>query len=172
MKSEQDRTLIEVATRIIASFVSNNAVRAAELPGLIETVHLSLQDVSAPKPAPNPGPELKPAVPVKKSVTDDYIVCLEDGKRFKSLKRHLQQAFGMTPDEYRAKWNLPRTYPMVAPGYAVRRSELARAIGLGRKNQPGSSRAKPPEPPAPPPPPPPEAKRRRGRPRRELAPSP
>ena len=89
---------------------------------------------SAPRWRPNPSPSRKqPAVSVKKSVTDDYVICLEDGRKFKSLKRHLASAYGLTPEQYRAKWNLPKDYPMVAPSYASKRSELARRIGLGRK---------------------------------------
>jgi predicted transcriptional regulator len=111
--------------------VSNNPVRAAELPDLIKTIHASLTEVVEPKPAEVLAPVLTPAVPVKKSVTDDFIICLEDGKKFKSLRRHLATAFNMTPEDYRAKWGLPRDYPMVAPGYASKRSELAKATGLG-----------------------------------------
>ena len=123
--------MIEMTADIVSAFLSNNTVRAAELPELIATVYASLTGAAAPKPVEEPAAELKPAVSVKKSVTDDYIICLDDGKKFKSLKRHLQQAFGMTPDDYRAKWGLPRDYPMVAPGYAAKRSELAKASGLG-----------------------------------------
>ncbi|MBE7220655.1 MAG: MucR family transcriptional regulator [Caulobacteraceae bacterium] len=125
--------LIELATDIVAAYVAHNAVPAGEVPVLLRTVHASL-DALRSGPAPEPVSEVRqPAVPVRKSVTDDYIVCLEDGRKFKSLKRHLQSAFGMSPEQYRAKWNLPRDYPMVAPAYANKRSELARRIGLGRK---------------------------------------
>jgi predicted transcriptional regulator len=136
---EQNRDdLIMMAADIVSAFISNNAVRAAELPDLIQAVHAALQSIAEGKPDDAPPPALVPAVSIKKSVTDDYLVCLDDGKKFKSLKRHLS-ALGMTPDDYRAKWKLPRDYPMVAPGYASRRSELAKASGLGsnrRKAQP------------------------------------
>ena len=128
---QEPHRLIDMTADIVAAFVSNNPVRAAELPDLIKTIHASLNDVVEPKPVEAQAPTLTPAVPVKKSVTDDFIVCLEDGKKFKSLRRHLATAFGMTPDDYRAKWGLPRDYPMVAPGYASKRSELAKATGLG-----------------------------------------
>ncbi|WP_237476599.1 MucR family transcriptional regulator [Lichenibacterium dinghuense] len=125
--------MIELATDIVAAYVAHNAVPASDLPTLIKAVHDSLDRVQAgPVAEPVVEPQ-QPAVAIKKSVTDDYIVCLEDGRKFKSLKRHLQSAYGMSPEQYRAKWNLPRDYPMVAPAYANKRSELARRIGLGRK---------------------------------------
>ncbi len=122
--------VIALTADIVAAYVSKNPIRGAELPDLIATVHASLLGTSDPK-VEEPAPELKPAVPIKKSVTPDYIISLEDGRKFKSLRRHLQTAFGMTPDDYRAKWGLPPDYPMVAPGYAAKRSELAKATGLG-----------------------------------------
>ena len=120
-----------LAADIVAAYVSNNSVQAAELPALIQSVHASLMEaaaglVEAPADAPK-----EPAVPIKKSVTNDHIVCLEDGKKFKSLKRHLSTAFGLTPSAYRTKWGLPNDYPMVAPAYAAQRSALAKQIGLG-----------------------------------------
>lgn len=130
MKKLADHDIVELAGDIVSAFVSNNAVHASDLPQVIEIVHAALKTISEPKPEPAP-PVLTPAVPVKKSITEDYLICLEDGKRFKSLKRHLQQAFGLSPDEYRAKWGLPRDYPMVAPGYAAKRSQLAKESGLG-----------------------------------------
>lgn len=124
---------IQITADIVSAFVSNNAVRASELPSIIEAVHTSLLKASDLK-AEEPVSETKtPAVPVKKSITDEYIICLEDGKKFKSLKRHLSTAYNMSPDEYRAKWGLNRDYPMVAPAYASARSSLARQMGLGRK---------------------------------------
>ncbi len=154
---------IQITADIVASFVSNNAVRASELPSLIEAVHGTLCKVTEVK-APEPVAEAKPpAVPIKRSITDDYIVCLEDGKKFKSLKRHLSTAYHMTPEEYRAKWGLSRDYPMVAPAYASARSNLARQMGLGRKREDAVAAATAPAPvveaSAP------EAPRRRGRPR-------
>lgn len=116
---------------IVSAYVSNNAVPVNELPALIDRVNAALVSLSA---AAQPAEEQqKPAISVKKSVTSDYIICLEDGKKFKSLKRHLMTHHGMTPEEYREKWNLPRDYPMVAPAYAAARSTLAKEMGLGRK---------------------------------------
>ena len=130
MSEEQHTDLLGLTSDIVSAYVSNNTVRANELSDLINAVHQSLSTVGAPAPVAEPV-KLEPAVPIKKSVTDDYLVCLEDGKKFKSLKRHLQQAFGMSPEEYRAKWGLARDYPMVAPGYAAKRSQLAKESGLG-----------------------------------------
>jgi predicted transcriptional regulator len=124
---------IELAAEVVAAFVASNSVPRADLPALIETVHATLTRLSAGVEALPPQPEPRePAVAVRKSVTHDYLICLEDGKRFKSLKRHLA-ALGLTPEQYRTKWNLPHDYPMVAPGYAAVRSDLAKKIGLGRK---------------------------------------
>jgi predicted transcriptional regulator len=123
--------VLQITSDIVSAHVSNNPVPLGELPGLIQTVYSTLTGLSAP--APEPEIELKPAVNPKKSVTDEYIVCLEDGKKLKMLKRHLATAYDMSPGQYRAKWNLPHDYPMVAPAYAKKRQELARKIGLGRK---------------------------------------
>ena len=123
--------LLELTSDIVAAHVSNNPVPLGELPGLIETVFGTLSTLS--KPAAEPEVELKPAVPIKKSITNDYIICLEDGKQLKMLKRHLKTAYDMTPEDYRAKWKLPHDYPMVAPAYAKKRQQLAKKIGLGRK---------------------------------------
>lgn len=125
-------TLIELTADVVAAYVSNNPVPAGELPNLIADVHSALGRVGTgveQVPAEKP----KPAVNPKKSVHDDYIVCLEDGKKFKSLKRHLMTHYGLTPDQYREKWGLDATYPMVAPNYAAARSQLAKKMGLGRK---------------------------------------
>ena len=123
--------LLQITSDVVRAHVSNNPVPLGELPGLIQTVYSTLTGLSAP--APEPEVELKPAVNPKKSVTEEYIVCLEDGKKLKMLKRHLATAYDMSPEQYRAKWNLPHDYPMVAPAYAKKRQELARKIGLGRK---------------------------------------
>lgn len=123
--------LLALTSDIVSAHVSNNPVPLGELPGLIETVFGTLSALGSP--APEPQVELKPAVPIKKSVTDDYIVCLEDGKQLKMLKRHLKTAYDMTPEDYRAKWGLAHDYPMVAPNYAKKRQQLAKKIGLGRK---------------------------------------
>jgi len=125
---------VELAASIVSAYVGNNHVAVAELPSVIAAVFGALASLG--KDAPEPVKEavaLVPAVPVKKSITPDYIICLEDGKQFKSMKRHLATKFGLTPDEYRRKWSLPSDYPMVAAGYATKRSELALALGLGRK---------------------------------------
>lgn len=124
--------LIELTADVVSAYVSNNPVPAGELPALIGQVHAALKG-TAGGCAPEKPEALKPAVPIKKSVTADYIISLEDGKRFKSLKRHLATHYGLSPDEYRAKWGLPADYPMVAPNYAAARSALAKTMGLGRK---------------------------------------
>ena len=126
--------LVELTAEIVSAYVSKNALVAAELPSLIAHVHGALVAAAMKNGAPVQE-ERKPAVPVKKSVTDDYIICLEDGKRFKSLKRHLSTHYDLTPDTYRAKWGLPHDYPMVAPNYAAARSLLAKKIGLGRPSR-------------------------------------
>jgi len=123
---------IELATRIVASYVGANPLPAAELPQLIADVHSALMRCTQGSP-PAERDEPKPAVAVKKSVMPDYIVCLEDGKKFKSLKRHLRTHYNLTPEEYREKWGLPHDYPMVAPNYARARSELAKKSGLGTR---------------------------------------
>ncbi|MEQ1783850.1 MAG: MucR family transcriptional regulator [Hyphomonadaceae bacterium] len=122
--------LIELTSQIVAAYVAHNPVPVAELPRLIERVHATLSEIDG-APAAEPKSELKPAVPLRKSVTEDHIVCLEDGKKFKSLKRHLRTRYDMSPEDYREKWGLPADYPMVAPNYAKQRSELARKMGLG-----------------------------------------
>jgi predicted transcriptional regulator len=132
MTDNNDATLIEMTVEIVAAFVSGNALDAADLPSLITTVHGSLKSLGAAAAEPVAIKELIPAVPAKRSVFPDFIVCLEDGKRFKSLKRHLRSSYNMSPDEYRTKWGLPSDYPMVAPNYAAARSDLAKKIGLGR----------------------------------------
>lgn len=123
--------LLALTSDIVSAHVSNNPVPLGELPGLIETVFVTLSALG--RPAPEPKVELKPAVPIKKSITDDFIICLEDGKKLKMLKRHLKTAYDMTPEDYRAKWGLAHDYPMVAPNYAKKRQQLAKKIGLGRK---------------------------------------
>jgi predicted transcriptional regulator len=125
---------IELAADIVSAYVSNNSVAAADLPALIGDVHAALVRLGSGT-APAAADILKPAVPPKKSVTNDYIICLEDGKKFKSLKRHLRTQYNMTPDEYREKWGLPPDYPMVAPNYANARSELAKQMGLGQQRR-------------------------------------
>ena len=132
MHSDQPTTdHLALAADIVAAYVSNNSVPSGDVGALIQSVHASLLKVATgavetPAEAPK-----EPAVPIKKSITNDFIICLEDGKKFKSLKRHLATAYDLTPSAYRAKWGLPSDYPMVAPGYSATRSELAKAAGLG-----------------------------------------
>jgi len=126
--------LVELTVDIVSAYVSNNAVVRADLPDLIDQTFNALREAEAKETQPIQE-KLIPAVPIKKSVTPDYIICLEDGKQFKSLKRHLLNSFNLSPDEYRAKWGLPYNYPMVAPNYAAARSALAKKMGLGRKGK-------------------------------------
>lgn len=133
---ENRRDLVRMAADIAAAYVSANPVQAQDLPALIRTIYGALLDVSGEVSAsPEATPE--PAVAIKKSVTADYIICLEDGKKFKSLKRHLRTRYAMTPDEYRSKWGLAHDYPMVAPNYAKERSNLAKRMGLGQTRKGG-----------------------------------
>ncbi|MER9844838.1 MucR family transcriptional regulator [Mesorhizobium australicum] len=125
-------TLIELAADVVSAYVSNNPIPVGDLPALIGQVHAALRATAGGVSAQEPV-ALTPAVPIRKSVTPDYIISLEDGKKFKSLKRHLSTQYGLTPDGYRAKWGLPADYPMVAPNYAAARSSLAKTMGLGRK---------------------------------------
>ncbi|MBE1236795.1 MucR family transcriptional regulator [Phaeovibrio sulfidiphilus] len=125
------KDLIQCTAQIVASYVGNNTVAVSELPDLVVSVHRSLVALSSPPVEVEERPQ--PAVPIRKSVTPDYIICLEDGKKLKMLKRHLKTAYNMTPEEYRERWGLSPDYPMVAPNYAVRRSELAKKIGLGTR---------------------------------------
>ena len=125
-------SFIDLTADIVSAYLSNNPTPAAEIPSLISQVHAALTRVAAGRSEPAPEPA-RPAVPVKKSIHPDYLVCLEDGKRFKSLRRHLRTQYNMTPEQYRDKWNLPPDYPMVAPNYAVTRSQLAKKMGLGQQ---------------------------------------
>jgi len=128
--THEDR--LRMASRVVAAYVGHNPLPGQQLPDLIQSVYAALA-ASTGGPAPATVEPQKPAVPVKKSITPDYLVCLEDGKKLKMLKRHLRTTYGMTPEEYRAKWGLPADYPMVAPNYAAQRSQFAKKIGLGRK---------------------------------------
>lgn len=125
--------IIDLCTEIVSAYVSNNAVSMTDLPKLIVEVHNTLKDLSNGEEQVDSETK-KPAVAVKKSITPDYIICLEDGKKFKSLKRHIRTHYDLSPEEYREKWGLPADYPMVAPNYAAARSRLAREMGLGRKS--------------------------------------
>jgi predicted transcriptional regulator len=134
--SELNETFITLTADIVAAHVSNNSVAVSDLPVLIQNVHGALIGLGGVAPAPEV--KLEPAVSIRASIKPDYIVCLDDGKKLKMLKRHLMTHYGITPDEYRAKWGLPADYPMVAPNYAEQRRVLAKKIGLGRK--PGAKR--------------------------------
>jgi predicted transcriptional regulator len=127
-------TYIQLTAEIVSAYVSNNSVQAADLSSLIDQVHSALTRVSTGQSDIGSEP-LKPAVSVKKSITPEHVVCLEDGKKFKSLKRHLRTQYGMTPEQYRDKWGLPPDYPMVAPNYAAARSQLAKQMGLGQQRR-------------------------------------
>ena len=126
--------LVQLTAGIVSAYVSNNTVVASDLPGIIGDVHDALSKASQ-RIGTSEREELRPAVALKKSVTPDYIVCLEDGKKFKSLKRHLRTHYNLSPEEYREKWNLPHDYPMVAPNYARARSDLAKKMGLGTRRE-------------------------------------
>ena len=129
MDQKSDDEILKQVTEIVAAYVSKNEVAAADLPALIKSVHATLGGIGGAESGASFKP---PAVSVKKSVTPDYIICLEDGKKLKMLKRYLRARYGLTPDAYRAKWNLPADYPMTAPNYAARRSDFAKQIGLGK----------------------------------------
>lgn len=132
----KEQSSLELTSWIVTAYLSRNIVPAGDLPHLIRETFASLHGTSQPDRAEPTVEDLRPPVPVRKSVTADFIVCLEDGKQFKSQKRHLMAKYGLTPEEYREKWKLPADYPMTAPSYAQQRSELARAAGLGKKSTP------------------------------------
>ena len=138
LPSKNHEMLIELTADVVAAYVSNNPVPAGELPGLIAEVHSALGKVGG-APGVASVEKQKPAVNPKRSVHDDYIVCLEDGKKFKSLRRHIMTHYGLTPEQYREKWGLDAGYPMVAPNYAAARSQLAKKMGLGRKRKTGKA---------------------------------
>jgi predicted transcriptional regulator len=149
---------LERAATIVAAYVSHNTLRASDLAELITAVHASIRRLGQDPVAVPAAVQDAPAVPIKKSVTKDYVVCLEDGKKFKSLKRHLSSFHNLTPEQYRAKWNLPSDHPMVAPSYSATRSQLAKDSGLGHVEREGSQDAPSPAP----------GKRPRGRPRKSV----
>lgn len=134
MTDASPKNFIDLTASIVSAYLSNNPTPAAEIPGLIGQIHAALVRVSSGR-TETPLEPAKPAVSIKKSISPDYIVCLEDGKRFKSLKRHLRTQYNMTPEQYRDKWGLPPDYPMVAPNYAVARSQLAKEMGLGQQRR-------------------------------------
>ncbi|NBX66181.1 MAG: MucR family transcriptional regulator [Proteobacteria bacterium] len=127
--------LLTLTSSIVSSYLSANTVPASDIPALIERIYKTLSNVNSPAGASSERPQ--PAVPIKKSITPDYIVCLEDGKKLKMLKRHLKSAYNLTPEEYRERWGLPSDYPMTAPNYADKRSKLAKIIGLGKSRKKG-----------------------------------
>ncbi len=131
---ETQNNLTNMVVEIVGAFVSNNSVPSAELPSLITNVHRALSGLENTEETKSTEP-LTPAVSVKKSIGTDFIICLEDGRKFKSLKRHLRTKYNMSPEEYRLKWNLPKDYPMVAPAYAQARSDLAKKMGLGQSGR-------------------------------------
>lgn len=135
MSETDESEFIELTADIVSAYVSNNSVPASDLPSLIADVHAALNRVVGGAAPVMPAEAPKPAIPVKKSITADYLICLEDGKKFKSLKRHLRTRYDMTPEQYRTKWNLASDYPMVAPNYAAARSELAKNMGLGQQRR-------------------------------------
>jgi predicted transcriptional regulator len=134
VENSGDGIFIELTASIVSAYVSNNSVPSADIPNLIGQVHSALKRVAVGQVVASTEP-LKPAVPVKRSVTPEYIICLEDGLKFKSLKRHLRTRYNLTPDQYREKWGLPPDYSMVAPNYAAARSQLAKQMGLGQQRR-------------------------------------
>jgi predicted transcriptional regulator len=128
---EDKAEIIEMTAEIVASYVENNTVSTSDLPALIQSVHRALGSIASGVEAVEVAPK-EPAVPVRKSITPDYLICLEDGRKFKSLKRHLRTKYNLSPEDYRAKWGLAKDYPMVAPNYAKARSDLAKQMGLGQ----------------------------------------
>ena len=134
-----DEDMLRMTTEVVSAYVGNNMLPAAQIPEVIRTVYSSLRDLSGTE-GHMERESPKPAIPVRRSVTPDYIICLEDGKKLKMLKRHLRTTYNMSPDDYRAKWALPPDYPMVAPNYAKQRSDFAKQIGLGRKSESGRKR--------------------------------
>ena len=136
---EDKSEIIEMTADIVAAYVGANSVSAADLPALIQSVHRALTGVAGGSEVAEAAPR-EPAVPVKKSITPEYLICLEDGRKFKSLKRHLRTKYNMSPEDYRAKWGLAKDYPMVAPSYAKARSELAKQMGLGQGGRQTSRR--------------------------------
>jgi predicted transcriptional regulator len=148
MRAEYDEALvaekaelIDMTAEIVSAYVGHNKIAPEDLPGLIHKVFAALNGASSGNIL-QPQPQLEPAVPIRKSITPDFLICLEDGKKFKSLKRHLHTHYNLTPDQYREKWGLPRDYPMVAPNYAQARSRLAKKMGLGQAGQNGRRSAK------------------------------
>lgn len=138
--------ILELTANIVSAYVAHNPLPAVELAGVLQRVHEAMQMLIGNQHDPSESPVRSPAVPIRKSITPDYLICLEDGKKYKTLRHTLKAQYGLTPDEYRMRWNLPKDYPMVAPNYSARRSELAKKLGLGRKpgqKAPASRKTKP-----------------------------
>ena len=133
MTAKSNAELMEMTSEIVASYVSHNPVQSGSLPDLIKSVHETIISLSSAPPAAEPAPE--PAISIAKSITPEFLICLEDGRKLKMLKRYLRSRYDMSPEDYRARWNLPSDYPMVAPEYAKRRSAFAKEIGLGKKKK-------------------------------------
>ena len=132
--SENNEVIVDLVAGIVSAFVAHNSVPPSELPALIASTHAALSNLGK-EPVAVVEEKLVPAVPIKKSISPDFLICLDDGKKFKSLKRHLRTQYQLTPDQYRAKWDLPADYPMVAPNYAKTRSQLAKKMGLGQQRK-------------------------------------
>ncbi|HXT09378.1 MAG TPA: MucR family transcriptional regulator [Roseiarcus sp.] len=135
MQEERPNNTVHLAASIVSAYISNNSLPMAELPSLISSVHSIVAKLAGNSSPPPPAEPQRPAVAIRKSISDDYLVCLEDGRKFKSLKRHLRTQYNMTPEQYRAKWQLPTDYPMVAPAYAATRSRMAKDMGLGQQRR-------------------------------------
>ena len=133
-KTQDNSVMVELTAEVVGAYVSNNPIAASDLPNLINEIHAALTGLSGPA-APVEEERPKPAVSVRKSLGHDYLICLEDGKKFKSLKRHLKTHYDLSPEQYRERWGLPADYPMVAPAYAEERSRLAKEMGLGQKRK-------------------------------------
>ena len=138
---DEKSEIIEMTADIVSAYVGNNSVPVADLPSLIQSIHRALSGVSTVTEAAEAAPK-EPAVPIKRSITPDFLICLEDGRKFKSLKRHLRTKYDLSPEDYRAKWGLPKDYPMVAPNYAQARSDLAKQMGLGQGGRPARRKAR------------------------------
>ena len=141
MEERVSPNLVELSVDIAVAYLGSHTVALDQLPGIITSIYQAVNQASNGSPIAAAPARQEPAVPIKKSVTPEYIVCLEDGRRYKSIKRHLMNAYGLTPADYRAKWNLPADYPMVAPGYSAMRSALAKELGLGFERASGSKKA-------------------------------
>jgi predicted transcriptional regulator len=141
MNMDDKSEIIEMTADIVSAYVGNNSVSAVDLPALIQSIHHALSGVSTGTEAVEAAPK-EPAVPLKRSITPDYLICLEDGRKFKSLKRHLRTKYNMSPEDYRTKWGLAKDYPMVAPNYAKARSDLAKQMGLGQGGRQAAKKAR------------------------------